>query len=131
MPLLRLSVTTIATFSQDGITNGTHWYSVSGVKQYWNYLHLNDMEITLEVSCLRYPPILERKSRGSLDLRRAGSPRVVRFHLDRITGRPIRNAIVVVAGLNGGKVVRIAGRMEISAHSKITTDPNYAGIKLR
>ena len=61
MPLLRLSVTTIATFSQDGITNGTHWYSVSGVKQYWNYLHLNDMEITLEVSCLRYPPILGKE----------------------------------------------------------------------
>lgn len=40
---------------EDGVTNGAEWYEVSGGMQDFNYVFTNAMELTIEVSCCKYP----------------------------------------------------------------------------
>lgn len=46
----------------NGITNGAAWYVVEGGMQDWSYVFTSDMEVTVEVGCVKYPPEEELKN---------------------------------------------------------------------
>jgi len=87
---------------QGGITNGAKWYSVSGGMQDFNYLATNSFEITLELSCEKFPAA-ELLPTYWADNEKALLEFLWQSHLgfkgivrDATTGRPIKNAIVWV-----------------------------------
>ncbi|KAH7731043.1 CRE-EGL-21 protein [Aphelenchoides avenae] len=95
---------------QGGITNGAKWYSVSGGMQDFNYLATNDMEITLELSCEKFPaentlPTLWEDNKKALiafiGTAHLGIKGVV---TDALTGKPIPNAIVWVRNVTANQL---------------------------
>ncbi len=86
-----------------GITNGAHWYSLAGGMQDYNYRYKNCMEITLELSCCKYPKGSDLSSFWKANKEpliaymqqvHMGVKGVVRYN----TGKTVGNTVVTVVG---------------------------------
>merc|ERR1719228_2051000 len=87
-----------------GITNGAEWYIVKGGMQDFNYLFSNCMELTIEISCCKYPMETELQTHWNhnkesllsyLEVVQSG----VRGFVRTETGDPVTNAVIEVKGI--------------------------------
>uniref|UniRef100_A0A8C5YRJ0 Carboxypeptidase D n=1 Tax=Marmota marmota marmota TaxID=9994 RepID=A0A8C5YRJ0_MARMA len=91
---------------KDGITNGAHWYDVEGGMQDYNYIWANCFEITLELSCCKYPPASqlrqewENNRESLITLIEKVHIGIKGFVTDSVTGAELENATISVAGIN-------------------------------
>ena len=92
-------------FVSGGITNGAHWYDVPGGMEDFNYLHSNCFEITMELSCCKYPSrsaLPEEWSNNKesmlkfMEATHHGVHGVVRD----TDGNPVKDAVVSMLGIN-------------------------------
>ncbi|XP_072233912.1 carboxypeptidase M [Leuresthes tenuis] len=87
----------------DGITNGYQWYRLQGGMQDYNYVWGQCLELTLELSCCKYPPFKELPSLW-MDNRKALLAFIQQVHLGVKglvidgSGVPVQNAVVEVKG---------------------------------
>uniref|UniRef100_A0A8C7WF88 Carboxypeptidase D, a n=1 Tax=Oncorhynchus mykiss TaxID=8022 RepID=A0A8C7WF88_ONCMY len=91
---------------EDGIVNGAKWYDVPGGMQDYNYLNGNCLEITMELSCCKFPPASELKkewdyNRESLIAYLEQVHIGVRGYVNEATnGTALPDASIVVVGIN-------------------------------
>ncbi|XP_041734197.2 carboxypeptidase D [Coregonus clupeaformis] len=91
---------------EDGIVNGAKWYDVPGGMQDYNYLNGNCLEITIELSCCKFPPASELKkewdyNRESLIAYLEQVHIGVRGYVKEATnGTALPDVSIVVAGIN-------------------------------
>lgn len=100
----------------NGITNGAFWYDLSGGMQDFNYVYSNCFEITLELSCCKYPsknelPIEWRKNKKSLLEYMKQVHIGIKGLVKDINGYPIRDADIFVQGVEE-KPIRTTERGE-------------------
>ncbi|KAL5277039.1 CPM.2 family protein [Megaselia abdita] len=93
---------------ENGITNGAAWYPLTGGMQDYNYVWYGCMEVTLEISCCKFPPAYELKkywddNQLSLIKFLAEAHRGVQgFIFDGNTGKPVERASLKVKGRDVG-----------------------------
>ncbi|XP_072157235.1 carboxypeptidase D isoform X2 [Bemisia tabaci] len=90
-----------------GITNGAAWYPLTGGMQDFNYVWYGCMEVTLELSCCKYPPATElpklwEENRLSLVKFLAEAHRGVHGFVMDEHGNPVEKASLKVKGRDVG-----------------------------
>ncbi|CAM4679436.1 unnamed protein product [Caretta caretta] len=91
---------------KDGITNGAHWYDVEGGMQDYNYVWADCFEITLELSCCKYPMASQLQQEWEYN-RESLLTFIEKVHMgvkgfvrDSVTGSGLANATIAVAGID-------------------------------
>ncbi|GAB0096319.1 carboxypeptidase D [Sergentomyia squamirostris] len=92
---------------ENGITNGAAWYPLTGGMQDYNYIWYGCMEVTLEVSCCKYPPAHELRkywddNQLSLVKFLAEVHRGVQGFVTDANGTPIEKASLKIKGRDIG-----------------------------
>lgn len=94
---------------QGGITNGAKWYSVAGGMQDFNYLATNAFEITLEISCEKFPnptalpQFWEDNKLSLIQFMRLSHSGIKGMVVDASTNAPIQEATVWVLNVTDGQ----------------------------
>ncbi|XP_034139680.1 carboxypeptidase D isoform X2 [Drosophila guanche] len=99
-----------------GITNGANWYELSGGMQDFNYAFSNCFELTIELSCCKYPaastlPAEWQRNKGSLMQLLKQAHIGIKGLVQDANGYPIGDANIIVAGLDE-KPIRTSKRGE-------------------
>ncbi|KAJ6640259.1 Carboxypeptidase M [Pseudolycoriella hygida] len=92
---------------ENGITNGAAWYPLTGGMQDYNYVWYGCMEVTLEVSCCKFPPAHELRkywedNQLSLVKFLAEAHRGVQGFVMDTNGAPIERASLKIKGRDVG-----------------------------
>lgn len=91
---------------KDGITNGAAWYSVSGGMQDYNYVNSNCFEITVEVSCCKFPDestlqgFWQDNKKSLLEYLKLVHTGLKGFVKDKYTNKGIKDAEIDIIGRN-------------------------------
>ncbi|CAG7825270.1 unnamed protein product [Allacma fusca] len=86
---------------KNGITNGAKWYPLIGGMQDYNYVSHGCMEITLEISCCKYPPASDlprywQENKESLLKFLGEAHRGVRGFVLDVNGEPVEGAFMKI-----------------------------------
>jgi len=89
---------------KEGITNGAHWYNVRGGMQDFNYVHSNCFEITMELSCCKYPlatTLLDEWGKNNESLYRyvEAAHMGIKGIVKDSSGNPVEAAEIIVEGI--------------------------------
>ena len=123
----------------NGITNGAEWYDVPGGMEDFNYLHSNCFEITMELSCCKYPAAKqlarewELNKESLIQFMEATHAGIHGKCIDSETGQPIQQAFIQVESIDHNVTTTLTGqywrllppgqfRVRASAYGYETTD---------
>jgi len=114
----------------DGITNGAEWYPLVGGMQDFNYLFSNDMEITLEVSCCKYPKKyylnnLWDENRESLFAYLEQVHRGIKGLVVLQSGETVPGATVEVENMETGELTRPVSSSQFGEYWKLLLPGTY------